>query len=582
MEKLNVPEVTLNSIWDINPNMELSIEGKIDENPFFVFGVKVDPNNIDWHKDLFSEFKYPFLRFDKIRYGSYFDQGIDLVFPWELSRFYFAPLLAQKYILSKDEKYYSKFKTLCLHWIEKNPFLYGVNWISTMDVSIRAINWITAINIFGEIVKNDTVFLKAISKSLFQHGEYISKFPAVYEKNITTNHTTAAFTGLLIISLSFPELSKAAKWQKQSYNGLVEAMDSQVYNDGVNFESAICYHKLVTEFFVYSVIFAHSKGILFPNYFLVKLFKMLEFIASYIDDNGHAPQFGDNDSGRVIILSQETSDFYKNEDDHRYLLELGTHLFENDFNWSKSNISKWLPNIKKVSVKELNYKPIDYKKSYNFKNGGFYILKNSNFHLVVGNCPLGQNGRGGHNNIDTGSFTLSVLGKPLIVDPGSYCYSRDRKTRDKFRHYTYHNTLITKEDYNLDISENGYWGLKKYYFGELIEFTDNIIEMNIKDLYSNNVCTRRFTLSENELIIEDKLPDEFFLRMNLIPDTKLMKINDSEYFCNEIGLNFTFDSSQIVLDQYDYSPHYGKKEESLFIKIKSKNHHKCCIKRIDI
>ena len=96
-------------------------------------------------------------------------------------------------------------KNLVLDWIEKNPFLYGVNWLSTMEVAIRSINWIVSINLFSNLVKNDEDFQKTLSQSLLQHAEYIYSFPEIYENGLTTNHTTAGYSGLLFLALSFKE-----------------------------------------------------------------------------------------------------------------------------------------------------------------------------------------------------------------------------------------------------------------------------------------------------------------------------------------------------------------------------------------
>ena len=47
---------------------------------------------------------------------------MELVFPWELSRFYFGINLAQKYLINKDTHYYKLFKKLVKDWIEKILF----------------------------------------------------------------------------------------------------------------------------------------------------------------------------------------------------------------------------------------------------------------------------------------------------------------------------------------------------------------------------------------------------------------------------------------------------------------------------
>ena len=104
--------------------------------------------------------------------------------------------------------------------------------------------------------------------------------------------------------------------------------------------------------------------------------------------------------------------------------------------------------------------PRDTDKSISFKNAGAYFLKNEKFDLMVSCFPIGQNGKGGHNHLDIGSFTLSVYGRPIIVDPGSYCYSRNRKERDKFRSYINHNVIFNSQDENLELSKEWLLGIK--------------------------------------------------------------------------------------------------------------------------
>ena len=76
-----------------------------------------------------------------------------MVFPWEQSRFYFGINLARKYQIFKKKIFYDIFKYQIEDWIINNPYLHGVNWLSTMDVSIRAVNWIIALNLFSDFEK---------------------------------------------------------------------------------------------------------------------------------------------------------------------------------------------------------------------------------------------------------------------------------------------------------------------------------------------------------------------------------------------------------------------------------------------
>ncbi|MHA1251810.1 MAG: heparinase II/III family protein [Candidatus Helarchaeota archaeon] len=338
--------IPLSYVWRLEKD-SIFIEEPSDISEYKIFGTPIDLNNINWHKDYVSGFEYPLKRFDKIKISKWFDKGIDVKFPWEISRFYFAIRLAQNYIVSKDEKYYSIFKKLVLDWIEKNPFCYGVNWCCTMEVAIRAINWIVAINIFGEIFKNDIRFKEILSISLLQHSEYISTFPEIYELNHrkhTTNHTTADYAGLLFLALTF----KSKEWLKQAVAELEECIRYQTYEDGVNFEASIPYHRLVLEMFAYSVVVAIANGIEFSKRYYELLFKMFEYTAAYMDNNGNAPQVGDNDSGRILIFHDS------DEHDHSYLLDLGEHIFDYKFKsqCKKRNqqFTKWLPTVEKIQI----------------------------------------------------------------------------------------------------------------------------------------------------------------------------------------------------------------------------------------
>ena len=313
-----------------------------------IFGEQISLERVDWHKDYVSGFEYPNDRFDKIQISQWFNKGIDIKFPWEVSRFYFAVPLAQNYRVTGETRYYERFKELITDWIYQNPFLCGVNWHCTMEVALRAVNWTVAVNFFGEILQKDEQFRLTITKSLLQHAYYIEAFPEIKYNGKGNNHLVADYFGLLILALTLKDHHKAAEWLQISTDGLVECMQYQVNDDGSSFEGSIPYHRLVLEMFGYTALVCRTNNIDLPPAYYEKLFKMFEFTAAYMDHNGNAPQIGDNDSGRTIILH------YSDEHDHSYLLDLGEHLFDFRFlsQCSKRNNDYvcWLPMVEKITV----------------------------------------------------------------------------------------------------------------------------------------------------------------------------------------------------------------------------------------
>ena len=526
LEKLEFTLCDLTKIWEFNSNLNLNLNISQDFG-YTVFGTKINLEEIEWHTDKFSGFVFPLERIDELKIERWFNKGIEIKFPWELSRFYFGVNLGQKYLITKDELYYRLFKKLILDWIKKNPFLYGVNWFSTMEVAIRSINWITSINYFFELIQNDEDFKDSISHSLLQHAEYIFSFPEIYSNGLTTNHTTAGYSGLLFLALTFDKHKKSNEWLTEAKAGLSQCIESQVYEDGVDFEGSIPYHRLVLELFAYSALAALARGIKFNTEYFQKLFKMFEYTAAYMDESGNAPQVGDNDSGRIIIFNDINNNPYLTEHDHSYLLMLGECIFDYQFKSQCTKRDNIIQNSfrlnEKIRVSDLNVSPRITDNSISFRSGGSHFLKNKNFALFVSCFPIGQNGKGGHNHLDMGSFTLSLRGKPIVVDPGTFTYTANKNVRDKFRSYSYHNTLYSYADDEIDWKENDYWSLKNYYRYKIEKFTSNALNVEINFDLDKIIRRRQFQIESNSLMIHDYYSGNFFSRINLHPDAKIMR-----------------------------------------------------------
>ncbi len=104
-------------------------------------------------------------------------------------------------------------------------------------------------------------------------------------------------------------------------------MKVQVYEDGVDFEGSISYHRLVTELFLSATLLCLKSGITFPEWYMNRIEKMIEFVMYYTKPDGTAPQIGDNDDGRLHILANYGN---WNRLDHGYLLSVGAVVFKRE------------------------------------------------------------------------------------------------------------------------------------------------------------------------------------------------------------------------------------------------------------
>jgi hypothetical protein len=251
--------------------------------------------------------------------------GSDIKVPWELSRFQHLPTLGKAYWFTGDEKHAREFVDEIKDWMERNPPQYGVNWTNTMEVAIRAVNWIWGYYFFKDSQEVTDEFLLKSFKSLFIHGKHIMENLERSWRGINANHYLSDIVGLVYLGVMFPEFKEARKWREFGIKELVNGMKKQVYHDGVDFEGSISYHRLVAELFLSTTLLCLKNGITFPEWYMNRLERMVEFVMYYTKPDGTAPQIGDNDDGRLHILSN-----YGNWSrlDHRYLLSIGAVLFK--------------------------------------------------------------------------------------------------------------------------------------------------------------------------------------------------------------------------------------------------------------
>lgn len=568
--RVNV-KIDLSKMWKINSDIVYKEYKKdfelFDVSNYQILGEVIKLDNINWRMDYISGFVLPLNYYKEVQPSKYYNTGIDVKFSREISRFNYALRFAQNYAFSKDEKYYKKFKELIVDWINENPFYYGDNWTVAMVVGIRAVNWIVALNIFGDIFENDVEFKGQITKSLVQHATYIEFNPEIGEGGRLTNHATGDFTGLLFLALALQDHMSSDYWLYKSVSYLEDCIRYQTYEDGVNFEGSVAYHRFVLEMFAFSAIVCKANNIELSKKYYELLFKMFEYTAAYLDHDGNAPQIGDNDSGRLLKFHDSEGQ------DHSYLIELGEHIFDYDFKTQcikkNSGIKKWLPEVDKIDIQELDLTPRETEKSIIFEKGGAYFLKNEFFSLMV-TCSPGQ---GGHHHHDKGSITLSVKGIPVIVDPGAYTYTRNLRERNIFRGLQSHNVIYKSVDEITQTKSDGAFGPLKKFETELLEFTDKRVKVRIKNIDDNCSYIRDITISDSKsVVIEDICEGSFYSSINLHPNFEPVFVDTHKIRSDNSNVSIVPDNNSVpTLSDYFYSSGYGVKVNAARVIQRSQN-----------
>jgi hypothetical protein len=201
-------------------------------------------DRIDWHRDYISGEKWERAYYQDLDILD-LDNPTDVRTTWEINRFHHLIHLGKAFFLTGTETYLEEFTDQLEDWIDSNPPGIGINWTCSMEVAIRAINWIWAFYFFAPSSQLTSSFVQKFLKSLLHHGRHIYRNLEFGKKN--GNHLIANGLGLLYLGTLFPVFKESRRWVKKGKNILWRELSGQICDDGVHFEGAIGYHGLVNQ-----------------------------------------------------------------------------------------------------------------------------------------------------------------------------------------------------------------------------------------------------------------------------------------------------------------------------------------------
>ena len=211
---------------------------------------------IDWQLDFKSGYRW---REDcwspDIPFGE--KDGVDVKVPWELARMQHLVILSLADALARAERtsdaetaeteLQRSFRNQVLDFIATNPPNFGVNWRCSMDVAIRAANWVVAYGLFrANGARFDAPFEKILTQSLIDHGRHITTHLEFYPEG-RSNHYLADIAGLAFIAASLPATNEANSWLAFAAQEIQGETQFQFNEDGSNFEGSTSYHCLSLE-----------------------------------------------------------------------------------------------------------------------------------------------------------------------------------------------------------------------------------------------------------------------------------------------------------------------------------------------
>ena len=393
---------------------------------------------IDWNRDHETGTPTPMGFAASIDYRDARIAG-DAKVVWEPSRHHQLVVLGRAYRASGDPRYAGEVVAQMTSWLDQCPFGAGMQWRSPLELAIRAINWIWALDLIrpSGLVHGETAarLVNALHLHLWDITRKYSRGSSA------NNHAIGEAAAVFVASTCLPGLAGAAGWQAESRQILEREILKQTYADGGSREQAFGYHVFVLQFLMLAAIAARRARADLSPAFLARLRLMLDFTAAMVE-GGPAPLYGDGDDGYVLDVGRDGRD-------PREWLAAGAGFMHgtgaDDSGHGES--AYWLVDRPSdASVRSSGAVPRRLS-SRAFPESGWYLLQSGTADAadalsVLFDCgEFGFGAIAAHGHADALAFTLRAGGIDVLVDPGTYDYFRYREWRDYFRSTRAHNTV---------------------------------------------------------------------------------------------------------------------------------------------
>lgn len=486
--------------------------------------------NIQWGKDVMSGYVYPTDKTSNEILSNIVPEGVDIKYPWELSRMQFLPEMAVGAYIYGDlrKACCEEYEFIVNNFIEQNPIGYGVNWACSMDVGLR----ITSILLAHDIFSNFHTFNEKFNTRLIIHAVQTAQYIASnLEKNLVEdksgNHYLSNLLGLLVVGLYIdtPLINKYFHFAVREY---LREIPKQYFEDGGIYEYSTAYQRLDSELTSLAIAIMLNRNVSISQTVSTRIQRSLDLLHHTLGRDERILQIGDNDSGRVLkITSDLTSDGNINNLSNRTAQDMLSALFKEyrplrieGFivqQISKSCLPVLLPTVVEPICERLKDIPCDFEmkttiriqtgcniKGYCYPNFGLGVFQSDNFSLYV-RIPVRVNkGKLIHIHSDFLHFEMVIDKHRYFADQGSYVYSRDIKKRLLFRSEVSHNVPCHKWN---QMEYKGCWGVVCNVYGALSLFKNNRLDMWI--CYNNIFHFRSIQINTNSLVITDRSNREF-------------------------------------------------------------------------
>lgn len=358
---------------------------------------------------------------------------------WEISRLHHLTVLAAAYCISHDSRYAVRALEHLRSWLDANPPLHGIHWVSGIEMGLRLITWCWMRRLLQRHprIAEEFELNPRFQRQLHAHQHWIATF---YSRGSSANnHVVAEMAGLLAASRAFPIFAASQRWSTFAAAHVERDVVRQTFPDGLNRELASEYHGFTCELFLSAAVEADASGAPLSDAYWAQLARMLDALAATVDCRVRPARQGDGDEGRALVADG------RGRSQTDMLLEAGALLLGRPDWWPALHTGSVGAGLL-ASAGTPRVVPRAPSRPCLFADAGIVVLRD----LEPGadelwcrfDCgPHGFLAIAAHAHADALSFELRCGGLEVLVDPGTYCYHGEPDWRRYFRSTLAHNTL---------------------------------------------------------------------------------------------------------------------------------------------
>jgi len=357
------------------------------------------PDSSVWHEAPDTHREWPRLFFSRIPYREGNPYG-DVRIAWEPSRMQqliTLGLLAQRSGSDIRHRAVVQLEAQFLSWVEANPFLTGIHYISVMECGLRILAVCHAIDLVREWLQDAAQIWSALVDLIENHARLIHKRLSVHSS--TGNHTVAEAAALVYVGSLFPEMSEAMRWRSVGLALLEKEATHQILTDGGGSEQSFWYLRFVSDLYgLVTMLLRHQRQDVPSS--IEDAFQRSQFFLQNVSVNGLGlPRIGDGDNGYALSPFLQFNG--PNEDER--------------------------------------------KRCVTFAASGYSVIRSGlgseQQQLIFDHGSLGMAPCYAHGHADALAVTFHVGRHEVLLDPGTYTYTGPQQWRKYFRGTSAHNTI---------------------------------------------------------------------------------------------------------------------------------------------